>query len=515
MLGEKSFAVKIYTTALEYDYQTPWKAPTIEKWTGSGFVIDGKRIITNAHVAGGAIFLEVQLANDSVKYHAKLRALSHDCDLAELEVDSEEFWEKTSPLPIGLTPSRKQKVEVHGFPRGGEGYCITDGIVSRLENDMYAHGEQILLSSQVSAPINPGNSGGAAISDGKVVGVVHQGINGSQSIGYMIPASVLSHFISQVESNNIGFPTLGIDTQNLENPYLREQCKMREHDTGILIRSIPGLSCIKGKLQEGDVLMKINGIQIWNDGTVHVEPMKRIDYKYLINSSKIGDEVTFEVLRDGKTCIEKVVLTNSLGTTHIIGPRAFGEQPTYYVIGGGIVVQPVTKNFMSDTNKSYSNKTKEAASDQLVVINTILQSEYTQGYDGFHGALITKVNGKEIHNIQEVIEAIQNNHNRLHTLEMQSGKIIAIPRLPKSARDEILKAYHIESDRSNDLKVYQVKADDVAKLFHNCRPAMLYPEALDAKPAYLPCFRKGRKQSAQQHTSMDQQPKLKQQMAMH
>ncbi len=121
MLGEKNFAVKIYTSALEYDHQFPWKAPEIEKWTGSGFVIKGNRIITNAHVAGGGVFLEVQLANDSVKYHAKLKAVSHECDLAELEVDNPEFWEKAVALPIGNTPERKQKVEVHGFPMGGDG----------------------------------------------------------------------------------------------------------------------------------------------------------------------------------------------------------------------------------------------------------------------------------------------------------------------------------------------------------------------------------------------------------
>ncbi|MBS0287044.1 MAG: trypsin-like peptidase domain-containing protein [Proteobacteria bacterium] len=480
MVGE-NFAVKIYTCALQYDYQTPWKAPTISRWTGSGFVIDGKRIITNAHVAGGAVFLEVQLANDSVKYPATLKAVSHECDLAELTVDNEEFWQKTAALPIGETPQRKQKVEVHGFPIGGEGYCITDGIVSRLENDMYVHGEQILLSTQVSAPINPGNSGGAVLSEGKVVGVVHQGINRSQSIGYMIPASVLKHFIEQVRTNNMGFPTLGIECQNMENPFLREQYQMDKTQTGILVRDIPDLSCVKGKLQEGDVILKINGIQIWNDGTVHLDPMKHIDYRYLINNSLLGSEVEFEILRDGKKLVEKATLTNSLGSMQVIAPLSFGKPPTYFIIGGGIVVQPVSKNFVNDTQKSYGNKQKGKPHEQLVAINTILKSEYTQGYDDFNGELIAKVNDKEIMHIRDVIDAIQNNQGKFHKIQTQSGKMIVLPRLSTKLRQDLLKAYQINSDRSSDLSQYAKSEPQLPAIASSSQP-ILFSKASQRKP---------------------------------
>jgi hypothetical protein len=234
---------------------------------------------------------------------------------------------------------------------------------------------------------------------------------------------------------------------------------MHEHDTGILIRQVPALSCVKGKLEEGDVLLKINNVQVFNDGTVHVEPMKRIDYKYLINNSKIGDEVVFEILREGKKRTEKATLTSSFGTTHIIAPLAFGKQPTYYIIGGGIVVQPVSKNFVYDNHRSFTNKAKEKESDQLVAINCILKSEYTQGYDGFNGELIAKVNNKEINNMHELIVAVQNNAGKLLKIETQSGKIIVLPKLPKNLRDELLHTYQITSDRSPDLAGQHVEVD--------------------------------------------------------
>ncbi len=351
---------------------------------------------------------------------------------------------------------------------------------------MYAHGEQMLLSTQVSAAINPGNSGGPVISDGKVVGVVHQGINGGQSIGYMIPASVLRHFIRQVETHNSGFPTLGIETQNMENPYLREQYHMHKHHTGILVRKVPDLSCAKDKLKEDDIIMAINGIRVWNDGTVHIEPMKRIDYKYLINNSAMGDEVEFEILRKGKKVVETVQLTNALGSINIIQPRSFGKPPTYYIIPGGIAVQPVSKNFMTDNRKSYTNSQKVKPTDQLVAISTILKSEYTQGYDGFNGDTIVKVNDKEINNIHDVIEAVESNDQISHRIETQAGKVIVVPNLPKQLCDDLLKAYQVSSDRSLDLKTFDILDDSF-----DLKLALNTDEENDAtsiSPGFTPSF---------------------------
>ncbi len=451
---DKPFAVKIFTTALRYDYLFPWKAPTIEKWTGSGFVIDGKRIMTNAHVAGGSIFLEVELANDSVKYPAKLKAVGHECDLAMLEVEDPAFWEKTAALKIGETPRQMQKVAVHGFPIGGEGYCVTTGKVSRIENDYYAHGEQMMLSTQVSAPINPGNSGGAVLdSNNKVVGVVHQSLRSGQNIGYMIPADILKHFVHQVDTKNMGFPSLNLDTQTMENHFLREKYLMGGNLSGILVRSIPTLSCAKGQLEVGDVILAINGKSLNNDGSVRHESLQHVDYRYLINSSKMGDDITFKVLRAGKELEKTFKLTDTFSTTQTILPRAYGQHPTYFIISGSIVVQPVSKNLQTDWSRTYANSAKSSKSEQLLVINSVLKNHYSQGYEDFSGEIIEKVNGVEVTDMEKLIEAVSHNSHKCHSIETRSGKQLVIPNVSYAESADLLRTYNIEHPCSNDLEV--------------------------------------------------------------
>lgn len=467
---DKQFAVKVFTTALHYDYQFPWKAPTIERWTGSGFVIDGHKLITNAHVAGGSIFVEVELANDSVKYTAKLKAVGHECDLAMLEVDSPEFWQKTKALKLGDTPKQMQKVAVHGFPIGGEGYCITTGKVSRIENDFYAHGEQMMLSTQVSAPINPGNSGGAVLDKQKqVVGVVHQSLTRGQNIGYMIPADLVKHFIRQVTTHNMGFPSLNLETQNMENPYLRQKYGMDEHQKGILIRGIPPLSCAKGHLEVSDVILEINGIPVNNDGSVRIDALKHVDYRYLINSSKMRDDITFTVLREGKRDVVTFCLADTFSTTHAILPRSYGQQPTYYIIAGSIVVQPVSKNLQTDWAKSYSNQPKTNRNDQILVINSVLKNHYSQGYEDFAGEIIEKINGVEVNDMHKLIEVVAH-AGKSHFIETRSGKQLVIPNISFSESAELLRTYSIEHHCSTDLMPRFEMENSLAELISFVEP---------------------------------------------
>ncbi|KAG6533600.1 hypothetical protein ZIOFF_007475 [Zingiber officinale] len=118
----------------------------------------------------------------------------------------------------------QDSVTVIGYPLGGDTIAVTKGVVSRIE---YAHGSSDLLSIQIDAAINPGNSGGPTFNDrGECIGVAFQVFRSedTENIGYVIPTTVVSHFLDDYERNGkyTGFPSLGVLLQKLENPALRE-----------------------------------------------------------------------------------------------------------------------------------------------------------------------------------------------------------------------------------------------------------------------------------------------------
>lgn len=83
-----------------------------------GFVITGRRILTNAHVIADHTFVLVRKHGSPAKYRAEIQAVGHECDLALLTVESEEFWEGMHFLELGDIPFLQEAVAVVGYPQG-------------------------------------------------------------------------------------------------------------------------------------------------------------------------------------------------------------------------------------------------------------------------------------------------------------------------------------------------------------------------------------------------------------
>ena len=56
-------------------------------------------------------------------------AVGHDCDIALLAIDDDEFWETMGPpLVFGGLPQLQTSVTVVGFPKGGDNISVTAGV---------------------------------------------------------------------------------------------------------------------------------------------------------------------------------------------------------------------------------------------------------------------------------------------------------------------------------------------------------------------------------------------------
>ncbi|PNY16009.1 protease Do-like chloroplastic-like [Trifolium pratense] len=188
-----SAVVKVYCTHTPPDYSLPWQKQRQYASTGrQDFEYLNCRIV------------KVKKRGDDSKYVAKVLARAVSCDLALLSVENEEFWKDAKPLRFGRLPNLQDSVTVVGYPLGGDTISVTKGVVSRVEVCSYAHGSSDLLGIQIDAAINPGNSGGPAFNDqGKCIGVAFQALKAEdvENIGYVIPTTVVSHFLTDYEKN--------------------------------------------------------------------------------------------------------------------------------------------------------------------------------------------------------------------------------------------------------------------------------------------------------------------------
>ncbi|HXN35506.1 MAG TPA: serine protease, partial [Opitutaceae bacterium] len=126
--------VKVFSIVRYPDTFKPWTKQEPKDITGSGVVIEGKRILTNAHVVLYASEIQVQANQAGDKISATVEMVAPGIDLAVLKLDDESFFDTHPPLPrASKLPEIKDPVLVYGYPTGGTSLSITKGIVSRIE----------------------------------------------------------------------------------------------------------------------------------------------------------------------------------------------------------------------------------------------------------------------------------------------------------------------------------------------------------------------------------------------
>ena len=458
--------VKIYTVSKAPNYQEPWNS-VVHRSSGSGSIISGNRILTNAHVVANQTFLEVKKYGDTKRYQARVLQVSHDTDLALLEVEDKDFFKDTVPLTFGTLPNMQDKVTVYGYPMGGNTISISTGIVSRIEHNRYAHSGQSFLSIQIDAAINPGNSGGPTISDGKIVGVVMQQISRAQNIGYMVPIDVVQHFLKDVEDGTYdGFPKLGIYMEKIENPTQKEYYKLDEKSGGILVVNILYTSPFRDVLKKDDIITAIDGHKIESDGTVSFRENQYTHFKYYIDLHQYGEEVELDILREGKKISVKVKLTTEKNSERSsFADFEYDKMPTYFMLGG-YVFTPLTQNLLNASNQPNlplrygATKFPTQDNQEIIILLKVLASKISRGDYGVSFWKIDKVNGKKFKDFKEFYKLVTTSKDKYIILEDNDGSKIIIDREKAlEIQDELLQRYSIKATESPDLNSSKVKSE--------------------------------------------------------
>jgi len=446
--------VQITTVTAAPDYAKPWQLEATETIVGSGAIIDGHRILTNAHNIAWAVSIDVRRPGLQKKFSARVQHVDHTSDLALLTVDDPVFFDGVVPLEIGELPRVESAVTAYGYPIGGETASATSGIVSRLEEDMYVHSERYLLVAQIDAALNPGNSGGPVIGGGKIVAIAMQVLEDGENIGYAIPAPMVARFLVDAEDGEIaGVPSLGAYCLPIENDALREYLELGEQQTGTVVVDVDYGSSAWGKLQRDDVILAVDGVPIANDCTVPLAGDTRTDFSWRIEQKQIGEPVVLTVWRGGREQNVSLVLNDY---------RALVPLPSYpqrcrYRIAGGVIFQPVDAHFAESLEDYIPPAVYKAVTEgqaqtsdrrELVAITSILPHEVNRGYEGWEWDLVESVQGVPVRDFDHFNQLLDEADGRWINITVDDGSRLVIDRAAARVADEkLLESFGIPADR--------------------------------------------------------------------
>jgi Do/DeqQ family serine protease len=235
--------------------------------SGSGVIIsDDGYIATNNHVIDKAEQIEVILPNKS-SYRARLVGTDPSTDLALLKIDAQDLpfarYGDSDKLRIG------EWVLAIGNPFDLTS-TVTAGIISakaRSINIIRANdGLQVEAFLQTDAVVNPGNSGGALVNlRGELIGIntaIASETGSYQGYSFAVPVSLVKKVMNDLLNHGeVQRALLGIQIEDID-------AKLAEHlgldgVQGVYIGGVnPKSGAEEAGLQEGDVLISINGVAI-------------------------------------------------------------------------------------------------------------------------------------------------------------------------------------------------------------------------------------------------------------
>ena len=185
--------------------------------TGSGFIISSNGlIVTNAHVVGEDLSLDVTLSDGSVRTAIVLGTAMEE-DIALLVIDAYQM----PAVRFGSTDTTilGNEVLALGYALDLPGTAsLTRGLVSAFRPNTFGG----LTALQTDTAVNPGNSGGPLLDlEGRVVGIVTAGFTEAEGINFAITiddallvinrlragaALPLGKFVSQTFPYSVGVP---------------------------------------------------------------------------------------------------------------------------------------------------------------------------------------------------------------------------------------------------------------------------------------------------------------------
>jgi len=283
---------------------------TTQEGAGTGVIVskDGY-IMTNNHVIDGAKTVSVVTSDGELYENADVIGRDPLNDIAFVKIKTDKEL-PAATLGDSSTVRIGQQVVAIGNALGQYKNTVTSGILSGTGRPVTAStgsGQSETLTDllQTDASINSGNSGGPLLNmAGQIIGINTAVATNANGIGFAIPINATKGILAGVlEKGAIERPFIGINYLSI-TPEIARTYKLPVRIGAYVFsdNSSPvaaGSPAEEAGIEKGDIIQKINTYTIGENGGL----------PSIIGQFRVGDKVTFTILRDGKTVTKEVILT--------------------------------------------------------------------------------------------------------------------------------------------------------------------------------------------------------------
>lgn len=430
--------VKVNATSQPYSLHMPWQKESPSGRRGLGVVLAGNRVLVTAQMVADATYIELELPTTGQKMPAKVLAVDYEANLALLESAPSDkqkaFFAGLKPMAVDVGARIEDKVDILQTGRVGELIKSELKIGKVLTRRYNVEGSGFLVYEANNIVRSEANSFTLpVVKGGKLVGLLLS-YDSKNQVTTILPAPIIEHFLKDVADGSYeGFPSLGMELQTTLDEQFREYLGLKPDAPGVLISMVlKGGSAEKVGMKKGDILVAINGFAIDSRGDYKDPQFGALSSSHLVRGrAYVGDKVEIKVIRDGKEVMLKGELTRRMPDDYLVLPYLFDKGPRY-VLMGGLLFQELSRPYLDAFGEeqrggailrlsriaTHPDKYEEEGRKKLVFLSLVLPTPSAQGYDKLGGQVVNKVNGKAIHDLNDLETAFKSAKDTTHVIEL-------------------------------------------------------------------------------------------------
>jgi len=425
-----------------FDQLRPWKFTALRRKSGVGCAVGRYDVITTARNLANAQLVKVHRFGQNEFIPADIKIIDYETNLALLHLDPNVLTKPLRPVKFVEKFRRGAKLNYYWLSKQdnletGRGYL--DRASVRRSAVSFAH-----LLNYIVTNTSSETGSGQLYCDGRTpVGIACFSSGTKQAA--LVPAVTINNFLADARDRNYqSVPLAGFNTTGLIDPAVRSFLKMPPAlKTGCLVTDVYTLGTGKNSLRANDVILEIDGRTIDAYGKFLHPLYNRISFHYLLETHKTGDNIKFDIWRDGARRQVDVKAENFTARQMLIPYYEYDRRPEY-IVTGGFVFQRLTRPYLASWGQDWPGKVpphlyhyyRDLAfkpTDErrnIVILSYVLPAQINLGYKDLGRLVVKKFNGMKIRSIADILTAQKLNPGSKYDVvefELDNPKVV-IPR---------------------------------------------------------------------------------------
>ena len=411
----------------QYDYVQPWseRAQTVVK---SGMVTGAREVLTTAESLDGHTLVRVQKNGRGRWWNAEVNWVDYPANLALITCSEAEFWDGLRPATLADSIAKDEPIQIIRW-RGGI-LEVRSAEFNRFVVGHPAISDAVHVQLELTSEIDGVGGAEPAIAGGRVIGLIFA--QGGKQLRVVPSRFIRTILEAQKRGRYRGLGYFDFTWQPAANPDTLDYLQLEGEKRGAVVIDVPEKPGAQPVLQPRDVLLQVDGFDIDTQGD-YVDP----DYGHLIleNLSTrhkwAGDTVQLRIWRDGREQEVIYHLPKAEDAARLVPEAPFDSAPQY-LIAGGLVFQPMTKNYLRSWGQDWERRApfrfahfrnEDPTPDRpaIVILSQVLPDVYNIGYQDSRQLVLERVNDRKISYLSDLREALLQPKGGFHVLELMKG----------------------------------------------------------------------------------------------